>query len=224
MPVNLLRFHSPSLSAAFAGATCRAAASIRATASSAAETMLEVGALTTITPLCVAARTSTLSRPTPARAMTLRRRGRGERLGVDLGRAADQDRVHVDDGRQQLGAVRAVAGADLEVRAQRLDGGGAELFGDEYDGLAHRAVLGFGSVARWWPRPLVKPVEGDAVHDVVPVPGLYPIDAPTCRSRRPPRSAAVCRTSGSSRPSTGSTVSTLSTPPRRWWTTSVRRS
>ena len=86
--------------------------------------------------------------------------------------------------RQQLGAVGAVAGADLEVGPERLDGGGAELFGDEDDGLAHGAVLGFGSVARWRPRPLVKPVEGDAVHDVVPVPGLYPIDAPTCRSRR----------------------------------------
>jgi hypothetical protein len=61
------------LSAACAGETWRAAASISATASSAAETMLEVGALTTITPDWVAARTSTLSRPTPARATTLSR-------------------------------------------------------------------------------------------------------------------------------------------------------
>src|SRR6476646_7085396 len=34
--------------------------------------MFDVGALTTITPACVAALMSTLSRPTPARAMTLR--------------------------------------------------------------------------------------------------------------------------------------------------------
>ena len=40
------------------------------TASSAADTMLEVGALTTMTPAWVAALTSTLSRPTPARATT----------------------------------------------------------------------------------------------------------------------------------------------------------
>src|SRR3954452_15606417 len=73
MPVYLLRFHSPFLSAALAGATCRAAATISATASSAALTMLEVGAFTTITPLCVAAFTSTLSSPTPARATTFRR-------------------------------------------------------------------------------------------------------------------------------------------------------
>ena len=62
-------------------------------------------------------------------------RGRGERLGVDLGGGADQDRVDVDDRGEQLGAVGAVAVADLEVGAERLHGGGAELFGDEYDGL-----------------------------------------------------------------------------------------
>ena len=96
--------------------------------------MLEVGALTTMTPAWVAALTSTLSRPTPARATTLRLRRRGERLGVDLGGGADQDRVDVGDRGEQLGAVGAVAVADLEVRAERLDGGGAQLFGDEYDG------------------------------------------------------------------------------------------
>ena len=136
MPVYFDRFHSPWRSAAWAGLTLRAAASISATASSAAETMLEVGALTTMTPAWVAALTSTLSRPTPARATTFSRvRGR-QRLGVDLGRRADQDRVDVGDGGQQLGAVGAVAPADLEVRAERLDGGRAQLFGDEYDGLA----------------------------------------------------------------------------------------
>ena len=74
MPVYFDRFHSPFLSAACAGDTWRAAASISATASSAALTMLEVGALTTMTPDWVAAFTSTLSRPTPARATTLRLR------------------------------------------------------------------------------------------------------------------------------------------------------
>ena len=73
MPVYFDRFHSPCRSAACAGETCRAAASISATASSAAETMLEVGALTTMTPEWVAVRTSTLSSPTPARATTLSR-------------------------------------------------------------------------------------------------------------------------------------------------------
>ncbi len=69
-PVYLLRFHSPPLSDLSAAGTRRAAASSRATASSAALTMFEVGAFTTITPAWVAALTSTLSRPTPARATT----------------------------------------------------------------------------------------------------------------------------------------------------------
>ena len=73
--------------------------------------------------------------------------GRGrERLGVHLGGRADQDRVDVDDRRQQLGAVGAVAVTDLEVGSERLDRGGAQLFGDEYDwralsGCVHSGVL-----------------------------------------------------------------------------------
>src|SRR5580692_1303342 len=72
-PVNCDRFHSPDLSEAIACGTCRATASSSAVACSAALTMLELGAFTTITPALVAAATSTLSRPTPARATTRRR-------------------------------------------------------------------------------------------------------------------------------------------------------
>ena len=71
-PPYLLRFHAPLLSAWFAGAMLRALARSSPTASSAAEVMFEVGALTTMTPAFVALGTSTLSSPTPARAMTLR--------------------------------------------------------------------------------------------------------------------------------------------------------
>src|SRR5215813_689373 len=71
-PVNFDRFHSPALSDAAACGTLRATASSSAVACSAALTMLELGALTTITPALVAASTSTLSRPTPARATTRR--------------------------------------------------------------------------------------------------------------------------------------------------------
>src|SRR5690606_11140419 len=70
VPLYLLRFHSPPLSAAFAGAMLRAVAKSSPMASSAALVMLDVGALTTMTPAWVAALTSTLSSPTPARAMT----------------------------------------------------------------------------------------------------------------------------------------------------------
>ena len=68
-PPNCERFHLPSFSAKFAGTTFRATASSNETANSAAETMLLVGALTTKTFAEVAAGMSTLSRPTPARAM-----------------------------------------------------------------------------------------------------------------------------------------------------------
>ena len=60
-------------------------------------------------------------------------RGGQQRLGVDRGRGADQDRVDVGDRGEQLGAVGAVAVPDLEVGTQCLHGGGAELFGDEND-------------------------------------------------------------------------------------------
>ena len=104
--------------------------------------MLEVGALTTITPFWVAALTSTLSRPTPARATTLSR-----------GAAASASASTLVALRTRIASTSAIAGsssarsaplqrADLEVGPERLDGGGAELFGDEYDGLAHVAVLG----------------------------------------------------------------------------------
>ena len=97
-PVYFERFHCAGLEARrCAGAMLRALASSSATASSAALTMLEVGALTTMTPACVAALTSTLSRPTPARATTLSFVRRGDGLGVDLGGRADEDRVDVGD-------------------------------------------------------------------------------------------------------------------------------
>ncbi len=134
MPVYLERFHSPFLSAAWAGETWRAAASMRATASSAAETMLDVGALTTMTPAWVEALTSTLSRPTPARATTLRLRAAASASASTL--VAERTRIASTSAiaGMQLGAVGAVALADLEVRAECVDGGGAQLFGDEYDG------------------------------------------------------------------------------------------
>ena len=72
-PVYALRFHCPLRRLASAAGMCRAVASSRAIACSAAETMFDVGALTTITPRAVAAGTSTLSRPTPARATTFSR-------------------------------------------------------------------------------------------------------------------------------------------------------
>ena len=64
------RAHFPLRKAACAGDTKRAEAISSAIANSAADTIFDVGALTTITPAAVAAGISTLSRPTPARAIT----------------------------------------------------------------------------------------------------------------------------------------------------------
>ncbi len=58
----------------------------------------------------------------------------GQGFPVDLRGGADQDGVDVDDGAEQLGAIGPVALADLEVGAEGLDGRGAQLLGDEYDG------------------------------------------------------------------------------------------
>ena len=71
-PSHLLRSHRPSLRAAWAWGTLRAWLSSRAMVCSAADRTLDCGALTTITPRAVAASTSTLSRPMPARPTTTR--------------------------------------------------------------------------------------------------------------------------------------------------------
>jgi len=72
-PVKALRFHSPRRTEASAAATRRARAKRRASACSAAAMVLPVGALTTVMPAWVAASMSTLSTPTPARPITVRR-------------------------------------------------------------------------------------------------------------------------------------------------------
>src|SRR5207253_4712594 len=69
-PTNLARVHSPRLTDASAWGTQRARANSNAIVCSAAATMLPRGALTTRIPLRVAAVTSMLSTPTPARPTT----------------------------------------------------------------------------------------------------------------------------------------------------------
>ena len=69
-PVNFERCQAPPRSEAWACGTLRSDASRRPIACSAALTMFDCGALTTMTPALVAASTSTLSSPTPARATT----------------------------------------------------------------------------------------------------------------------------------------------------------
>ena len=72
------------MSAACAWGTLRASASSSASVCSAAVTTLDSGALATTMPAFVAAGTSTLSTPTPARPMTFRRSARAMRSAVSL--------------------------------------------------------------------------------------------------------------------------------------------
>ena len=80
-PSHRLRSHRPALRAAWAWGTLRAWASSRAMVCSAADSTFDCGALTTITPRRVAAATSTLSRPMPARPTTTRSVPAAEHLG-----------------------------------------------------------------------------------------------------------------------------------------------
>ena len=71
IPWKRVRSHAPAVSAACAWGMLRACASTRPIVCSAAETMFDCGAFTTMIPRRVAASTSTLSRPIPARPTTL---------------------------------------------------------------------------------------------------------------------------------------------------------
>ena len=122
VPENDERFQACSRSEASAAGIWRAADSSSAKACSAALWMFDVGALTTSTPRSVAASTSTLSSPTPARATILSLGAALEHLGVDGGRRADQERVGFGHRREQLLAVRAVHPAHLDLVAQGFDG------------------------------------------------------------------------------------------------------
>ncbi len=76
MPAKRERSQFPALRAPCACGTFRASASMRAIVCSAADTTVESGAFATTIPRLVAASTSTLSTPTPARPMTLSRSAR----------------------------------------------------------------------------------------------------------------------------------------------------
>ena len=73
VPVNLLRSHLPDLTLSLARGTLRARDSKRARVCSAVETVLPPGVFITTIPRRVAAATSILSTPTPARTMALSR-------------------------------------------------------------------------------------------------------------------------------------------------------
>ena len=99
---------------------------------SAAETMLLCGALTTITPRVVAASTSTLSRPMPARPTTSRLGAGGEHLVGHLRGRADDQGVGAGDGVEQLAGRQPGAHVDLVAGgAEAIEPAVGDLFGDQ---------------------------------------------------------------------------------------------
>ena len=106
--------------------------------SSAALMMLEVGALTTMTPALVAALMSTLSRPTPARATTLSLGAAAIASASTCVAQRTRSASGVGERGQQRGPVGAVDVADVEVRAQGRETSLGKFLGDQYDGLVHR--------------------------------------------------------------------------------------
>ena len=83
-PRNLPRSHSPSLREAVACGMCRARAATMANVCSAVERELPPGVFMTMTPWRVAASMSMLSKPVPARPITLRREAAASTSAVTL--------------------------------------------------------------------------------------------------------------------------------------------
>src|SRR3984893_15097438 len=105
LPRKRDRSQRPALTAWSACGICRASASIMAIVCSAAAMVLPEGALTTRTPARVAAATSMLSTPAPARPMTLRR--------VPAWITAASTRVSLRTSRASYPAMRAISAAGL---------------------------------------------------------------------------------------------------------------
>ena len=112
---------------------------------SAAEMTVDSGALATTIPRRVAASTSTLSTPTPARPITFSRSARSIRSAVELRRRADDDRVVVADRRGEV-AVRV--DVDVEALAQELDSRVGDRLPDENASPGHTGVCSNASSAR----------------------------------------------------------------------------
>ncbi len=131
MPPNLERSQRPCTRLACAWGMLRAWETSSAMACSAADSELEPAALQTTMPRRVAAGTSTLSTPVPARPDHLQAVGTGDQLGRDLGRAADDDGVVVGDAVGELLRGPIQAEIDAEQLGEVGDAGVGDLLADQ---------------------------------------------------------------------------------------------
>ena len=99
--------------------------------------MFDVGALTTSTPRAVAASTSTLSRPTPARATILSLGAAASTSASTVVAERSQQGIGLRHGGQQLFSIWAVDPADFYLVAKGGDGRFGQFVGDQYNGKTH---------------------------------------------------------------------------------------
>ena len=131
-PSQRLRSQRPATSAAWACGTLRAEASSSAIVCSAAEMMLLCGALTTITPRRVAASTSTLSRPMPARPTTIRSDPAASTSSVTLVAERMIRALRADDHLEQI--VGGQVEPDVDVvpgGTEAVEASVGDFFGDQ---------------------------------------------------------------------------------------------
>jgi hypothetical protein len=133
-PENFERSHLPLVSDMCACGMLRASASSSAIVCSAAVTTFDCGALATTIPRLVAASTSTLSTPTPARPITRSLLAWLDQLGGHLRGRADHDAVVGADALGQLLLAPVEPEVDVEVLAQQVHAGVADLLLDEHLG------------------------------------------------------------------------------------------
>ena len=168
-PPTCDRSQRPALSAAWAWGTLRACASSSAIVCSAADTMFDCGAFTTITPRRVAASTSTLSRPIPARPTTTSVRPACSTSAVDLrspsGRSA---RRAPTDARRAARRVTDRAGRRPVCPAARSRSSPPSAISSVTEGTrCHRRSTRFGAVTSG----PVAPAPNRAPPERVPAPG-----------------------------------------------------
>ena len=159
-PPYLLRFHAPALRAWLAGAMLRARGQQQADRELSGRGDVGGGGVDDHDPGLGGGGDVHVVETHPGAGDDLEAlRGR-DRLLVHLRGRAHEHRVDVGQGGQELVAVRAVAVADLEVRAEGIDGGGREFLGDQHDRLGHVSSPSvWVTDGRGTPRPVGSAVE-----------------------------------------------------------------
>ena len=132
-PVKLLRFHCPWRRLASAAGMCRAADSSRAIGVLGGAHDVGRGRVDDHHAARGGRGHVDVVEPDPRAGHDLEPGGRRERLGVDLGGRAHEQRIGIGEGREERWTVGAVDVADLHVVAEQRYRGRRELLGEQDD-------------------------------------------------------------------------------------------